>query len=62
MDADMFGEVRALYSMSPSRLVTLSDLVNTVIAGKAYLKAVKIAKNLIVDGERCNLKSYPERK
>ncbi len=59
MDADMFGEVRALYSMSPSRLVTLSDLVNTVIAGKAYLKAVKIAKNLIVDGERRNLDVIP---
>jgi len=59
MDADMFGEVRALYSMSPSRLVTLSDLVNTVIAGKAYLKAVKIAKNLIVNGEKCNLDVIP---
>jgi hypothetical protein len=59
MDADMFGEVRALYSMSPSRLVTLSDLVNTVIAGKAYLKAVKIAKNLVVDGERRNLDVIP---
>jgi CRISPR-associated protein Csm1 len=59
MDADMFGEVRALYSMSPSRLVTLSDLVNTVIAGKAYLKAVEIAKNLVVDGEKCNLDVIP---
>jgi CRISPR-associated protein Csm1 len=46
MDADQFGEVRALYSIFPSRLVTLSDLVNTIVAGKAYLKAVKIAENL----------------
>lgn len=46
MDIDLFGEVRSLYSISPSRLVTLSDLVNFVVAGKAYLKALELARRL----------------
>ncbi|RLG80946.1 MAG: hypothetical protein DRO09_02490, partial [Thermoprotei archaeon] len=37
MDLDRFGDVRALYSGSLSRLVTLSNLVTNVINGKAYL-------------------------
>jgi CRISPR-associated protein Csm1 len=55
MDADQFGEVRALHSMSPSRLVTLSDLVNTVVAGKAYLKAVEIAERLAKANENLDV-------
>jgi len=59
MDADLFGEVRGLYSMFPSRLVTLSDLVNTVVAGKAYFKAAEIARGITVSGERGNLDVIP---
>jgi len=47
IDADQFGEIKSLYALSPSRLVTLSDLVNTIIAGKAYLNAVEITKKLV---------------
>lgn len=46
MDADMMGEVRKLISFSPSRLVTLSDMVSTIIAGKAYMHAVSMAREL----------------
>lgn len=59
MDADLFGEVRGLYSMFPSRLVTLSDLVNIVVAGKAYFKAAEIARGITVSGERGNLDVIP---
>lgn len=46
MDIDMFGKVRELLARSPSRLVTLSDIVNTVVAGKAYLYAVSKQNDL----------------
>ena len=46
IDLDGFGEVRTLMSFSPSRLITLSDIVNTIISGKAYLTVIKYAKDL----------------
>jgi len=46
MDCDMVGEVKRLISISPSRLATLSDILNTAIAGKAYLYAVRLARKL----------------
>jgi len=55
MDIDMFGEVRALYTVSPSRLVTLSDFVNIVVASKAYLKAVSIAHELKRSGRNIDV-------
>jgi CRISPR-associated protein Csm1 len=58
MDLDLFGEVRSLYSISPSRLITLSDLVNAVIAGKAYMKALELARGLSGSG-LLNLDAIP---
>ena len=46
MDCDMVGEVKRLISISPSRLATLSDILNMAIAGKAYLYAVRLARKL----------------
>ncbi len=46
IDIDSFGEVRALISFSPSRLVTLSDLVNMVLKGKLYLLIIDYASTL----------------
>lgn len=40
LDIDRFGDVRLLLSFSPSRLVSLSDIVNTVIMGKTYLSII----------------------
>lgn len=51
IDADMMGEVRKFISFSPSRLVTLSDIVNTIIAGKVYMLAINIAERLRQRGE-----------
>jgi len=55
MDIDMFGEVKKLASISQSRLITISDLVNTIIAGKAYLYAVKIACELFKDNKNLDV-------
>jgi CRISPR-associated protein Csm1 len=41
MDCDSLGEIKRLLSHSPSRLVTLSELLNMILAGKSYLKALK---------------------
>jgi molybdopterin converting factor small subunit len=38
MDCDKLGDVRRLMSYSPSRLVTFSELLNIIIAGKSYLR------------------------
>ncbi|MEM1731360.1 MAG: hypothetical protein QXY26_09585 [Ignisphaera sp.] len=46
MDIDMFGKVRELLSLSPSRFVTLSDLVNAIVSGKVYAYAIDKQKSL----------------
>lgn len=46
MDCDLMGEVRRLLSLSPSRLSTLSDVLNMVLAGKTYLQVISVAKDL----------------
>ncbi|MEM0232998.1 MAG: hypothetical protein QXL22_03150 [Candidatus Nezhaarchaeales archaeon] len=46
MDIDMFGKVRELLACSPSRLVTLSDLVNAVVSGKVYAYAIAMQRSL----------------
>lgn len=46
LDFDLFGEVRKLMSFSPSRLITLSDLVNTIVAGKAYMYVIVESRRL----------------
>jgi CRISPR-associated protein Cas10/Csm1 subtype III-A len=38
MDCDKLGDVRHLMSYSPSRLVTFSELLNIIMAGKSYLR------------------------
>jgi CRISPR-associated protein Csm1 len=38
MDCDKLGDVRRLMSYSPSRLVTFSELLNIIMAGKSYLR------------------------
>jgi CRISPR-associated protein Csm1 len=46
LDLDMIGEARALLSHWPSRLVTFSDLMNSVLAAKAYLGVVELSKSI----------------
>ena len=38
MDCDKLGDVRRLLSFSPSRLLTFSELLNLILAGKSYLR------------------------
>jgi hypothetical protein len=38
MDCDRLGDVKHLLSYSPSRLLTFSELLNLVLAGKSYLR------------------------
>jgi Predicted hydrolase of the HD superfamily (permuted catalytic motifs) len=38
MDCDKLGDVRRILSYSPSRLVTFSEILNIVLAGKSYLR------------------------
>lgn len=52
LDVDSLGEVRSLLSHFPSRLVTLSDLLNSVLAGKVYLKFVGKAYRLVRERKR----------
>ena len=37
IDGDSVGEIRLLLSLSPSRLVTFSDLLTTIVIGKTHL-------------------------
>ena len=46
VDVDRLGDVKALYSLSPSRLVCLSDLLNIAFGAKAYLYIIDKASKL----------------
>jgi len=51
LDLDMVGEVKHLLSISPSRLITFSDLLNIVISGKAYFYVLKKSEELLNIGK-----------
>jgi len=46
VDADRLGDVKRLYSLSPSRLATLSELLNIAFGAKTYLHLVDKAEKL----------------
>jgi CRISPR-associated protein Csm1 len=48
MDCDKLGDVRRLLSFSPSRLLTFSELLNLILAGKSYLR---VFENKVLYGD-----------